>query len=140
MARYWGAFPIGRPHRAQARLGLGFAPALAGSNPAAGLVSFGTGRRIDRRRHPRAVRSTVPRKLPACRGCVRDQYRYIEIIAARMLSRKGVAAIWQLHLHAAAAFRRGNWLSATALVGIADAAGDAAMGIKSSEQTSDDVI
>jgi hypothetical protein len=39
-----------------------------------------------------------------------------------MLSREGVAAIWQLHLNAAAAFRRGNWLSATALVGIADAA------------------
>ena len=64
----------------------------------------------------------VVSEITACLACVRYQYPYVEIIAARMLSREGVAAIWQLHLNAAAAFRRGNWLSATALVGIADAA------------------
>src|SRR5947207_15966258 len=33
----------------------------------------------------------------ACLACVRYQYPYVEIIAARMLSREDVAAIWQLH-------------------------------------------
>lgn len=45
-----------------------------------------------------------------------------ETVAARMLARDGVKIIWQLHLHAAASYGRGNWLSALALVGIADTA------------------
>jgi hypothetical protein len=45
-----------------------------------------------------------------------------ETVAARMLARDGVKVIWQLHLRAAAAYGRGNWLSALALVGIADTA------------------
>jgi hypothetical protein len=39
-----------------------------------------------------------------------------------MLARKGIEIIWQLHLRAAASDRRGNWLSAVALVSIADTA------------------
>jgi hypothetical protein len=45
-----------------------------------------------------------------------------EIVAARMLARDGIDIIWQLHLRAAAFYGRGNWLSALALVGIADTA------------------
>ena len=45
-----------------------------------------------------------------------------EIVAARMLARDGVKIIWHLHLRAAASYGRGNWLSAFALVGIADTA------------------
>jgi hypothetical protein len=45
-----------------------------------------------------------------------------ETIAARMLAREGMGIIWQLHLRAAASYRRGNWLSAIALAGIADTA------------------
>jgi hypothetical protein len=45
-----------------------------------------------------------------------------ETVAARMLARDGVEVIWQLHLRAAASHARGNWLSALALVGIADIA------------------
>ena len=45
-----------------------------------------------------------------------------ETVAARMLARAGVAVIWQLHLRAAASYRRGNWLSAVALIGMADTA------------------
>ena len=45
-----------------------------------------------------------------------------ETVAARMLARHGVEGIWQLHLRAAAFYIRGNWLSALALVGIADTA------------------
>ena len=45
-----------------------------------------------------------------------------ETVAARMLARDGVEVIWQLHLRAAASYGRGNWLSALALVGIADTA------------------
>ena len=45
-----------------------------------------------------------------------------EIIAERLLSRDGIAAIWQLHVRAAASHRRGNWLSAVALIGVAEAA------------------
>src|SRR5205814_76700 len=100
IARYSGSFLIGRQHRAQAT-GLGVAPAR-GIEPGCGLVSLGTGRRIDRRRHHRArFRSTVSLETTACLACVRYQYPYLEIIAARMLSREGVAAIWQLHLNAA---------------------------------------
>jgi hypothetical protein len=39
-----------------------------------------------------------------------------------MLTREGVKIIWQLHLRAAASYDRGNWLSALALVGMADTA------------------
>jgi hypothetical protein len=45
-----------------------------------------------------------------------------ETIASRMLARQGIGVIWELHVRAAACYRRGNWLSAVALVGIADAA------------------
>jgi hypothetical protein len=45
-----------------------------------------------------------------------------ETVAARMLAREGVEIIWRLHLRAAASYGRGNWLSALALVGIADTA------------------
>jgi hypothetical protein len=39
-----------------------------------------------------------------------------------MLARDGVKVIWQLQLQLRAAAGRGNWLSALALVGIADTA------------------
>ena len=45
-----------------------------------------------------------------------------ETVAARMLAREGVEIIWRLHLRAAASYTRGNWLSALALVGMADTA------------------
>ena len=45
-----------------------------------------------------------------------------ETVAARMLARDGLEIIWQLHLRAAASYVRGNWLSALALVGMADTA------------------
>jgi hypothetical protein len=45
-----------------------------------------------------------------------------EIVAARMLARDGVEIIWKLYLRAAASHARGNWLSALAVVGIADTA------------------
>jgi hypothetical protein len=45
-----------------------------------------------------------------------------EMIAARLLAREGIAAIWQLHLRAAESHGRGNWLKAVALIAIADAA------------------
>jgi hypothetical protein len=59
------------------------------------------------------------RRLP-----VRQMRRWstFETIAASMLTREGVEVIWQLHLRAAAPYGRGNWLSAAALVGIADTA------------------
>jgi hypothetical protein len=46
----------------------------------------------------------------------------VETIAARMLARDGMGVIWQLHLRAAASYRRGNWLSAVCLAGLADTA------------------
>jgi hypothetical protein len=45
-----------------------------------------------------------------------------ETIAMRLLARQGIAVIWLLHLQASASHRSGNWLSAAALIGIADAA------------------
>jgi hypothetical protein len=45
-----------------------------------------------------------------------------ETVAARMLAKEGIGVIWQLHLRASVSYRRGNWLAATALVGIADTA------------------
>jgi hypothetical protein len=55
-------------------------------------------------------------------GWVRMRWSAFETVAARMLARDGVEVIWQLHLRAAASYGRGNWLSALALVGIADTA------------------
>jgi hypothetical protein len=45
-----------------------------------------------------------------------------DTVAARLLAREGIGVIWQLHLRAAASHRRGNWLSACALIGVAEAA------------------
>src|SRR5207237_6795185 len=45
-----------------------------------------------------------------------------ETIAARLLARQGIGAIWQVHLRASASHLSGNWLAAAALIGIADAA------------------
>ena len=120
MARCSGAFPIGRQHRAQATVS---ASPRRSQDRTRLRARFFWNRAENRPASPpsRGGIDGVP-ETTAYRSCVRYQYRYIEIIAARMLSRKGIAAIWQLHLTAAAAFRRGNWLSATALVGIADAA------------------
>jgi hypothetical protein len=51
------------------------------------------------------------------------RYRnHFDMIAARMVSQRGIAVVWELQVKAAAAFRRGNWLSAAGLVRIADAA------------------
>jgi hypothetical protein len=50
------------------------------------------------------------------------QSTLFETIAMRLLARQGIAVIWQLHLRASASHRNGNWLSAAALIGIADAA------------------
>jgi len=47
---------------------------------------------------------------------------HFDVIAARLLSQRGIATVWELHVKAAAAFRRGNSLSAASLVRIADAA------------------
>lgn len=50
------------------------------------------------------------------------QPTFLETIAMRLLARQGIGVIWQLHLRASASHRSGNWLSAAALIGIADAA------------------
>jgi hypothetical protein len=50
------------------------------------------------------------------------QSTLLETIAMRLLARQGIGIIWQLHLRASASHRNGNWLSAAALIGIADAA------------------
>ena len=47
---------------------------------------------------------------------------YSEQVAANMLNRYGLAAIWQLHLSAAKAYRAGNGLAALSMLDIADAA------------------
>src|SRR5947207_5302638 len=46
----------------------------------------------------------------------------VETIARRLLARQGIGVIWQLHLRASASHLNGNWLSAAALIGIAEAA------------------
>ena len=51
-----------------------------------------------------------------------------ETIAARLLARGGIAVVWELHLRAAASYRRGNWISAVALISVAEAAEQALMG------------
>ena len=50
------------------------------------------------------------------------QSTLLETIATRLLARQGIGVIWQLHLRASASHLKGNWLSAAALIGIADAA------------------
>lgn len=47
---------------------------------------------------------------------------YSEQVAANLLNRYGLAAIWQLHLSAAKAYRDGNGLAALSIMNIADAA------------------
>jgi hypothetical protein len=47
---------------------------------------------------------------------------YSEQVAANMLRRYGLAAIWQLHLSAAKAYREGNERAARSIADIADAA------------------
>ena len=47
---------------------------------------------------------------------------YSEQVAANMLRRYGLAAIWQLHLSAAKAYRQGNARAARSILDIADAA------------------
>ena len=47
---------------------------------------------------------------------------YADQAAANVLTRYGLAAIWQLHLSAAAAYRQGKPLAAGAILEIADAA------------------
>jgi len=46
----------------------------------------------------------------------------LETIAMQLLARQGIGVIWQLHLRASASPLDCNWLSAAALIGIADAA------------------
>jgi len=45
-----------------------------------------------------------------------------EIIALSLLAQDGIAAIWQLHLSAALAYRDGQKAAATGIIEIADAA------------------
>ena len=45
-----------------------------------------------------------------------------EIVALSLLAQGGVAAIWQLHLSAALAYRDGQMAAATGIIEIADAA------------------
>jgi hypothetical protein len=45
-----------------------------------------------------------------------------EIVALSLLAQDGVAAIWQLHLSAALAYRDGQKAAATGIIEIADAA------------------
>jgi hypothetical protein len=45
-----------------------------------------------------------------------------EIVALSLLAQDGIAAIWQLHLSAALAYRDGQKAAATGIIEIADAA------------------
>ena len=47
---------------------------------------------------------------------------YSEQVDGNLLNRYGLAAIWRLHLSAAAAYRNGNPLAARSIIEIADAA------------------
>jgi hypothetical protein len=47
---------------------------------------------------------------------------YSEQVAGNLLNRYGLAAIWQLHLSAAAAYRKGNPIAARSIAEVADAA------------------
>jgi len=48
--------------------------------------------------------------------------RWTENLALTMLAREGIAAIWQLHLSAARAYRDGHRAAAATIIEIADAA------------------
>jgi hypothetical protein len=50
------------------------------------------------------------------------QTTVFEAIANRLLTQQGIQVIWLLHLKASASHLDGNWLAATAFIGIADAA------------------
>ena len=47
---------------------------------------------------------------------------YSEQVASNLLNRYGLAAIWQLHLSAAAAYRKGDAMAARSIVDVAEAA------------------
>jgi hypothetical protein len=47
---------------------------------------------------------------------------WTENVALTMLAREGIAAIWQLNLHAAGAYRTGHPRAAVSILEIADAA------------------
>jgi hypothetical protein len=47
-----------------------------------------------------------------------------QTIAERMLANEGIGVIWRFHLRASVSYQLGNWLAATALVGIADTAAE----------------
>ena len=53
---------------------------------------------------------------------MRAARNYAEQVAANMLNRHGLAAIWQLHTAAAAAYRRGERAAAASILEIAEAA------------------
>jgi hypothetical protein len=47
---------------------------------------------------------------------------YPEQVASNLLNRYGLAAIWQLHVSAATAYRKGNAMAARSIAEIAEAA------------------
>jgi hypothetical protein len=47
---------------------------------------------------------------------------YAEQVASNLLNRYGLAAIWQLHLSAAATYRKGNAMAARSIIDVAEAA------------------
>jgi hypothetical protein len=47
---------------------------------------------------------------------------YAEQVASNLLNRYGLAAIWQLHLSAASAYRKGNAMAARSIIDVAEAA------------------
>jgi hypothetical protein len=61
---------------------------------------------------------------PVARAKLRlmTRQRFAELLASRLLAREGLAAIWDLHLVAAGAYRNGRLETAEALVILADAA------------------
>jgi len=82
----------------------------------------GTGSERNSKRSLLIQRGQDKRNATAAIGSCMRQWNTFETIATRMLAREGVGVIWDLHVRAAASYRRGNWLSAMALVGIADTA------------------
>ena len=59
---------------------------------------------------------------PLRSAAMSDSLPYSEQVAANMLRRYGLAAIWQLHLSASKAYREGNERAARSILDIADAA------------------
>ena len=47
---------------------------------------------------------------------------YSEQVASNLLNRYGLAAIWQLHVSAATAYRKGNAMAARSIADVAEAA------------------